>query len=240
MDMRLYLPLACGLMLVLSGCSTPTPEQLAEHDPWEATNRDIFAADVWIEHNIAQPVTEGYRAVLPEVAREGVHNAVTNLRSPIVLANDILQVQPGKAAQTLGRVVVNSTAGIGGLIDVASEIGIPYHDNDFGITMGKAGAQEGSYLVLPVLGPRPPRDLVGGVVDGAFDPLTWSRFDGRGTLLTVRLGANILDTANRTMDQFLSIERSSIDFYASTRSLYRQSRDAQIGGQDASLALPDF
>lgn len=235
-----HLSLACLLMLALSGCSAPSAESVAQNDPWEATNRDIFAADVWLQHNIARPVAEGYRAAVPEPARLGVHNAVTNLRGPVVLANDLLQDRPQRAAQTLGRIVVNSTAGVGGLIDVAGKLGIPYHDNDFGITLGRAGAGPGYYLVLPVMGPRPPRDLVGGVVDGAFDPLTWSRFDGRGTLLTVRTAATILDTANRTLDQFQSVERSSIDFYASTRSLYRQSRDTQIKGQDATMALPDF
>jgi phospholipid-binding lipoprotein MlaA len=233
--MKFTVPATLALLLALGACSTPSPEALAENDPWEATNRETFALDVWVEHHIAQPAVDGYRAVLPEPARDGVHNVVTNLRSPVVLANDILQARPKRAAQTIARVVLNSTIGLGGLIDIASKIGIPYHDNDFGITLGMAGAAEGSYLVLPLLGPKPPRDLVGGVVDGAFDPFTYTRFPGRHELLTVRSGLDIIDAADRNIDQFNAIERSSIDFYASTRNLYRQSRAAQIKGENTGL-----
>jgi phospholipid-binding lipoprotein MlaA len=231
--MKFTLPamaLACAFSLC--GCATPSADSLAQNDPWEATNRDTFALDVWVEHHIAEPVVEAYRVVVPEPARDGVHNAVTNLRAPVVLANDVLQAKPKRAVQTLARVVLNTTIGLGGLIDIASKVGIPYHDNDFGITLGVAGAQEGSYLVLPLLGPKPPRDLLGSVVDGAFDPLTYARFPGRHELLTARSAAGIVDTADRNLDQFMTVERSSIDFYASTRSLYRQSRAAQIRGED--------
>ena len=229
------------LVLGLAACATPSPEQLAEQDPWEDTNRDVFTANVWVEQNVAHPVVETYREVVPEPARDGIHNMVTNLRAPIILANDVLQARPKKAVQTVARVVINSTIGLGGLIDVASKIGIPYHDNDFGITLGVAGANEGSYIVLPFLGPKPPRDIVGMGVDGLFDPFTWTRFPGRHELLTVRGPVDVLDTVDRNLDQFEEIERTSIDFYASTRSLYRQSRNAQIKGDQALFQnLPDL
>jgi len=124
--------------------------------------------------------------------------------------------------------VINSTIGIGGLIDIASKIGIPGHDNDFGITLGKNGIAEGSYLVLPFAGPMPPRDLLGTAVDRAFDPLTHVRFHGKDTWLVVRIGIGVLDGRASTLDEVETIERSSIDFYAATRSLYRQSRNAKI------------
>ena len=233
----LALVLACGL----AACSTPSAESLAQNDPWEAANRDTFAFNMWVERNVAKPVVETYREVVPQPARDGLHNAVTNLHAPIVLANDVLQGHPKKAVQTVARVVINSTIGIGGLFDVASRIGIPWHDNDFGITLGVAGTAEGSYLMLPLLGPKPPRDLLGMGVDGVFDPFTWSRFPGRHELLTARSGTSILDTADRTLDQIDEIERSSIDFYASTRSLYRQSRAAQIRGENPLFQnLPDL
>jgi phospholipid-binding lipoprotein MlaA len=232
---------ALALGLAVSGCSTPSPEALAQHDPWEATNRDTFAFDVWVEHHVAEPVDDGYRAVVPEPAREGIHNATTNLHEPIVLANDALQGDGKKVVRTLGRIVINSTIGLGGLIDVAGKIGMPYHDNDFGITLGQNGVQEGSYLVLPFVGPLPPRDLLGSAVDGAFDPFNYARFPGRHILLYARSGLRVLDTVDQQRDQFDSIERSSIDFYATTRNLYRQSRDARIKGEDSATAqLPDL
>ena len=227
--------------LCLYGCSTPSPQSLADHDPFEKTNRDIFDFDVWIEHNIAQPVDDGYRAIIPGFMREGVHNLVTNLHSPIVLANDVLQGDGDRAGDTFGRILINSTVGIGGLIDVAGKLGIAYHDNDFGITLGQNGIAEGSYLVLPFVGPLPPRDLLGSGVDGFFDPLAYVQFHGKDTWMFARAGLRVLDTVDRQRDQFDAIERTSIDFYATTRNLYRQSRGARIRGESASTApLPDL
>jgi phospholipid-binding lipoprotein MlaA len=230
-----------AMSLVLSGCSTPSAESLAQHDPWEATNRDVFAFDVWVEHHVARPIDDGYRAVVPEPARDGVHNLTTNLHEPIVLANDVLQGDGSEAIRTLGRIVINSTLGVAGLIDVAAKIGMPYHDNDFGITLGKGGIAEGSYLVLPFVGPLPPRDLVGSAADGAFDPLSYARFHGKDTWLFVRSSLRVLDIVDQRRDEFGTIERSSIDFYATTRNLYRQSRAARIRGENSgAMQLPDL
>jgi phospholipid-binding lipoprotein MlaA len=221
---------ALALALTLGACSTPSPESLAQNDPWEKTNRDVFDFDVRMDHAIARPVAKGYRDAVPEPVRDGIHNAITNLNSPVVLANDVLQGDGDMAVNTFGRIVINSTAGIGGLIDVASKLGIPGHENDFGITLGKNNIAEGSYLVLPFAGPKPPRDLLGTGVDIAFDPLTYARFHGSDTWMVVRFGVGILDARASTLDQVDTIERSSIDFYATTRNLYRQSRNAKING----------
>jgi len=124
---------------------------------------------------------------------------------------------------------------------VAGKIGIPYHDNDFGITLGKGGVAEGSYLVLPFVGPLPPRDLLGSAVDGAFDVFNYVQFHDKTTWLFVRTGLKVLDTVDMNVDQFNTIERSSIDFYATTRNLYRQRRAAQIRGDESGTApLPEF
>src|SRR3954463_13976935 len=240
--MKISLPVisALALGLALSACSTPSPESLAQNDPWEKTNRDIFDFDVRVDHAVARPVAEGYRAVVPEPVRDGIHNALSNLNSPVVLANDVLQGDGEKAANTAGRIVINSTVGIGGLIDVASKIGIPGHENDFGITLGKGGIAEGSYLVLPFAGPKPPRDLLGTVVDQAFDPLTYVRFHGKDTWMVVRYGIGVLDYRASTLEAVETIERSSIDFYATTRNLYRQSRNAKINEGKPSGASDDL
>jgi phospholipid-binding lipoprotein MlaA len=230
--MKISLPVlsALALSLALGACSTPSPESVAQNDPWEKTNRDIFDFDVRLDHAVARPIAKGYRAAVPEPVRDGIHNALSNLNSPVVLANDVLQGDGDKAVDTAGRIVINSTVGLGGLIDVASKIGIPGHDNDFGITLGKNNIAEGSYLVLPFAGPLPPRDLLGVAVDQAFDPLTYVRFHGKDTWMVVRFGIGILDARTSTLDAVETIERSSIDFYATTRNLYRQSRNAKING----------
>jgi phospholipid-binding lipoprotein MlaA len=242
--MNISLPVisALALSLMLGACSTPSPESLAQNDPWEKTNRDVFDFDVRLDHAVARPVAEGYRDAVPEAVRDGIHNAITNLNSPVTLANDVLQGDGDKAANTFGRIIINSTVGVGGLVDIASKIGIPGHENDFGITLGKNDIAEGSYLVLPFAGPLPPRDLLGTGVDIAFDPLTYARFHGSETWMVVRFGIGVLDTVSSQQDAVDSIERSSIDFYATTRNLYRQNRNAKIndGKAGATDNLPNL
>jgi phospholipid-binding lipoprotein MlaA len=231
---------ALALGLLLGACAAPSQDSLDQHDPWEKTNRDIFDFDVKLDHTVARPIAKGYRDAVPEPLRDGIHNAVTNLNSPVILANDVLQGDGSKAVNTFGRIVINSTVGIGGLIDVASKLGIPYHENDFGITLGKDGVAEGSYLVLPFAGPLPPRDLLGTGVDVGLDPLTWIKFHGRDTWMVVRFGIGTLDAEASRIDAVDSIERSSIDFYATTRNLYRQSRNAKINdGKTGQNGAPD-
>ena len=230
----------CASLLV-SACATKDPEAIAQNDPWEPTNRAIFDFDIQVDHAVARPVAKFYRSAVPQPAREGIHNALTNLNSPVVFTNDVLQGDADKATDTFGRFIINSTVGVAGLVDIASKMGIPGHDNDFGITLGKAGAAEGSYLVLPFVGPKPPRDLVGTGVDIAFDPLTYMSWNNSTLYMMVRAGLGILDDRAANIDVVQQIERSSIDFYATTRSLYRQNRAAQInGGKAPDDNLPNF
>ncbi|HEY5347608.1 MAG TPA: VacJ family lipoprotein [Rhizomicrobium sp.] len=223
------------------GCTTSDPAALAQHDPFEPTNRAVFNLDIKLDDAVAKPIAKFYNSAVPQPAREGLHNALTNLNSPVVLANDVLQGEGTRASQTAGRFVINSTIGVAGFIDVASKMGIPGHSEDFGLTLGKWGANEGSYLVLPFLGPKPPRDLLGMAVDTGFDPLTYIRFHNDTTYMIVREGLGVLDDRAANVENIDEIERSSIDFYATTRSLYRQHRNAEIhdGAPDMS-AVPDL
>jgi phospholipid-binding lipoprotein MlaA len=241
MKLRISLLAALCASLALSACATKDPEALAQNDPWEPTNRAVFDFDVKLNDNVAIPVAKFYTDTVPEPARDGIHNALTNLNAPVVFGNNVLQGEPDKAANTFGRFVINSTVGVAGLIDVAGKIGIPGNTTDFGITLGKAGAAEGSYLVLPLLGPKPPRDLVGTGVDIAMDPLTWISFNNSTLWLIVRGAVQTLDQYSANYTEVEQIERSSIDFYASTRSLYRQNRASQVNnGKPAENDLPNF
>lgn len=227
--------------LTLAGCATKDPASLAQNDPWEPTNRAVFDFDIKLDNAVAKPAAVFYRSAVPEPAREGVHNALDNLNAPVVFVNDVLQGEGENAGNTLGRFLVNSTLGLGGLIDVGTKIGIPGHTTDFGITLGKAGAAEGSYLVLPLAGPKPPRDLVGTGVDIAFDPLTYISWHGSTYYLIGRALLGFLDDRSANIESVESIQRSSIDFYATTRNLYRQSRAAQINGGKSDLSdLPNL
>lgn len=213
----------------LAGCSTTSnPDSLAQNDPYEPTNRAIFDFNQKLDKHVARPVAVFYNHVVPEPARDGIHNMLDNMDEPVTFANDILQGEKTRALETFGRIVINSTIGVGGLIDMASKMGIPDHSEDFGQTLGVWGAGEGPYFVAPLLGPAPPRDLGGRVVDYGFDPFTYARFDGYRTLAYARAGLGIVDLRARNVDTLDQIERTSVDFYATQRSLYRQYRNSEI------------
>jgi phospholipid-binding lipoprotein MlaA len=201
-------------------------------DPYENSNRAIFNFNQGLDKAVLVPVANAYRTVLPPTARDMIHDFLQNLNSPIIFANDVLQAQPDLAAQTLGRALINTTIGFGGLFDVAAKFGVPYHTNDLGITLATWGISSGPYLMLPVLGPSNPRDLFGDVADSFGDPgnivasnhhLLWASF-ARGM-------TSGIDERSRNIETLAEIERTSLDFYATIRSLARQRRAAQIRHQ---------
>src|SRR5262249_11746587 len=159
-----------------------------------------------------------------------------NVNGPIIFANDLLQGRFDLAGDTFGRFVVNTTLGAGGIVDVATKAGIPYHTNDLGITFATWGVGDGPYLMLPVLGPSNPRDLVGDVGDSFGDPgnivasqhhRIWASF--------ARSAAAGIDERSRNIESLAEIERTSLDYYATIRSLARQRRAAQIRHQKDDL-----
>jgi phospholipid-binding lipoprotein MlaA len=226
----------------LAGCTTTTnPESLAQHDPYEPTNRAIFDFNNKLDKNFARPVAVFYNHAVPEQVRDAFHNMLANLDEPVTFANDILQGSPVRGAQTLGRITFNTTLGIGGAFDIASKMGIPDHTEDFGQTLGVWGAGEGPYWVLPFVGPSPPRDSAGKVVDIFLDPFTYIRFDGFRTLSYARAGLGVVDLRARNVDTLDQIERTSVDYYATQRSLYRQYRNNEIrNGAPDTNDLPNL
>lgn len=232
-----------ALAILVAGCATKDPASLAQNDPYEPTNRAITDFNSTVDNAVAKPVAKFYNHAVPQFARNGVHNFLTNLNKPVTFGNDILQGEARRAGETLGRFTVNSTLGVGGFIDIATRMGIPDHTEDFGQTLGTYGVGEGPYLVLPFMGPNPPRDLAGDVVDIFIDPTTYIKFHGSDTWYAVRSGVAVLDLRARNVDTLEQIERSSIDMYATTRSLYRQYRNAEIrnGAPDTGDSdTPDF
>jgi len=217
------------LAVLVAGCTTSKdPEAVAQNDPYESTNRTVFEFNNKVDRNFAKPVAKFYNHAVPQFARDGLHNFLTNLNKPVTLGDDMLQANGPRVGETLGRIIVNTTLGVGGFIDVATKMGMPDHSEDFGQTLGTWGVGEGPYIVLPLIGPDPPRDMAGDVVDIFLDPLTYVRFHGSDTWYAVRSATGVLDLRARNIDTLDQIERSSIDFYATTRSLYRQYRAAEI------------
>ncbi|HYM31695.1 MAG TPA: VacJ family lipoprotein [Candidatus Cybelea sp.] len=240
----------CGLLAplflaasLLAGCATPPtdPEDRKDfdaiNDPLEPTNRFIFGFNQTLDHGFIRPIALAYRGVVPEQGRLAVHNVVTNLREPWIFANDVLQGEIGRAGDTLGRFVINSTIGIAGIFDVAGSntFNMPYHDNDAGITLAKWGIGSGPYLVLPILGPSNPRDAVGIGLEYFLDPvdlyLSHHNFDHHHDLnwaVWTRTGVEALDTRTNLLDTLDNIERTSLDYYSALRSISRQRRDDEI------------
>ena len=215
-----------GLTILLAGCATQ--DTSGANDPYEATNRKVFQFNQKLDNAVMKPIARTYVRVVPDPLRDGMHNFLVNLDMPITFANDILQGEFKRGTETVARVTVNTTLGVGGLIDVATKIGVPFHTEDFGQTLAVWGAGEGPYLVLPFVGPDPPRDAGGSLVDIAFDPLTYVDLREKFWWSAGRSAAEVLDLRSRNLDTLDNIERQSIDFYASVRSLYRQNRENEI------------
>jgi phospholipid-binding lipoprotein MlaA len=170
-------------LVVLAGCAMPPandPEALAAYreanDPLEPMNRYFFDLNNFADEILMKPLAGWYYIALPNFAQDGIRNAVNNVRTPVILANDLFQGEFERAGTTFGRFLVNSTMGLGGLFDVAEKMGLERHDEDFGQTMAVAGVNEGPYLVLPLIGPSNPRDAFGKIVDAFLDPMTYLTF----------------------------------------------------------------
>lgn len=238
--------LAVGL--ALAACAAPPPaddpDAVADYneryDPIEPTNRVFYRVNDFADRNVLRPVAQGYRNTLPASVRNGVHNSLSNLGNPAQFANDVMQGHPRKAGNSLMRLLINSTAGVGGVFDVATGLGFPDHDNDFGLTLAVWGVGSGPFLFLPVLGPSNPRDAVGYGANSGLDPLTWVSFGGSRTLGWARFGVGAVDGRERVLDATDSIQRSAVDPYASYRSLYQQNRASKVeeARQDLPATIP--
>jgi phospholipid-binding lipoprotein MlaA len=223
---------------LLAGCATrpdpSDPDAVAEfrqnNDPIEPFNRAMFSVNQGIDRVVLRPVAVGYREVVPQPIRTGIRNILGNLRTPVILANDMLQGEPRRAGDTLGRFLINSTLGLGGIFDVAkSQFGVPGHTEDYGQTLAVWGVGEGAYLFIPVIGPSNPRDLTGFGLGIASDPLTWVGQGAAVSALTAtRTGVSVVDTRESLIEVLDTVNRESLDPYAILRSAYRQRRNAEI------------
>jgi phospholipid-binding lipoprotein MlaA len=232
---RIALGLALLSPLLLCGCAGARREPLAQiNDPNEAGNRQSLA----VNQAVLGPISAGYHAVTPSIIRQGIGNVSANLNEPRIFANDLLQLRFAALATTAVRFVVNSTLGIGGIFDVATQGGLAKQTGDFGQTLFVWGVDDGPYLVSPYLGPSTARDSVGFVVDQAGDPVGWALGVAFGYPAIAGL-AGIGFVAQ--VDQLKQAEESSIDFYSFLRSSYYQTRRAQLReaiGLPASVESP--
>jgi len=207
---------------LLGGCASMNDEA---RDPLEPLNRHIFALNQAVDVALVRPIAVTYREVVPEEIKKAVNNFLNYLKSPVILANDLMQGEWRRAGETTERFLYNTLSL--GLVDVATHI--PFHDEDFGQTLAVWGVGEGPYLVLPLIGPSNPRDGVGIVVDRFIDPVYWialeNQWDG---FIYGRTAARVITARVDTLKITDDLERTSLDYYAAIRDIYRQRRADEI------------
>ena len=226
---------------ILANADAIDDTEAMEIDPWEGFNRKIFAVNNVVDGVVLVPAAKLYRAVTFKKERKGIRNFLDNLRTPVVLINDLLQGEFKRAGKTAGRFVVNTTIGFGGMGDPAERIGIAQHNEDFGQTLAVWGVGQGPYLVLPFFGPSTMRDGFGLVVDTGLDPATYVRTDAASIFRYSRTGATAVSLREPLIEPLEEIRRNSLDQYASFRSFYLQSRKREISnGRTNFDDLPDI
>ncbi|MEA3642449.1 MAG: VacJ family lipoprotein [Lamprobacter sp.] len=203
------------------GCSSIPKEQRDPRDPWQTYNRAMFQFNTDFDNAFLKPVAQGYQAITPEPVNQGITNFFNNVADVTSAVNNALQFKLSRAGTDVSRVVVNSTVGLAGFIDVASNLGIPSYKEDFGQTLGYWGFGDGPYFVMPILGPSSVRDTIGFAGDVLVDPFFSLEADeiywGFVVLRAIDVRAGLLD-ASKLMDE------AALDRYVFVRDAYLQRR----------------
>jgi phospholipid-binding lipoprotein MlaA len=200
-------------------------------------NRAIFKVNDTIDRTVAVPIAKGYQKVTPHPLRTAISNFFSNLGDLNNVANELLQLKITDATQDLIRFAMNTTFGIGGLIDFASQARLPKHHQDFGLTLGRWGIPSGPYLVLPIFGPSSFRDGVGLAVDTRFSPLIYAPNDSRRPLY----GLQFVSARSDMLGATNILEQAALDKYSFVRDAYTQQRRAALGADSSKPpALPNY
>jgi len=232
-------------VLAVAACATVDPNaDLSEVDKLEGTSRKIHEFNLMMDRNVLKPVAQGYDFVTPTTIKHILGNGFSHLSLPRDFANHLLQGNIESAAETLGRFTINTVLGAGGLLDPATEFGLPKQTTDFGITLGKHGVGEGTYFVFPLFGPTTTRDTVGRFVDLVFAPTSYIFLVQPSLSPELPAGLFALETVDfrdRNKEVIDDLLYDSEDSYVSLRTVYVQRRRAQIAGDESAAdALPDI
>jgi phospholipid-binding lipoprotein MlaA len=229
------------LCVALAGCATTSgTRDRGNDDPLEPMNRAVFDANDAIDTAIIKPIAEGYRDVVPQFFRDRIRAFVDNLQEPRIFVNNLLQLRINDAGFTFARFYVNSTLGLAGLFDVASEHGLPRQTGDFGQTLAVWGVDSGPYLVLPLLGSSNVRDAFGAAVDFYTTPPAHLVPGATGWWITGGTYAvSGIDLRARNIETLDQIKGHALDYYAQFRSIATQHRDGQIRAARGLAEQPD-
>lgn len=204
----------------------------AKIDPLQDANRASYEVVSSVDEAVTGPLAREYNETIPEPIRDGLRNFLSNLAEPVVAVNYLLQLKPGKSFETLGRFAINSTAGVGGLFDVARQrpINLPRRPNGFANTLGYYGVEPGPYMYLPLIGPTTVRDLVGRVGDVSLVPLTVGGPFRNPNIVVPATTIRLIDQRAEADDAIEAREAENDDPYSALRSEYLRSREAEIDG----------
>lgn len=230
---------------LLSACSSTPVIEGDKKDPWESWNRDVHGFNKDVDEAVLKPVAKGYQEVVPNPVDEGITNIFSNINDIGVTINDFLQFKFLQGGMDASRFLINTTVGVVGFFDVAKKLDLPKHDEDFGQTLGFWGVPNGSYMVLPFLGPSTPRDTVGLIGDALFNPLTYVSFFGGAAANVATAGATAVDVTDTRSDLMSSekiVNEASVDRYDFLKNAYLQRRqyliyDGNPPEEDADGAL---
>jgi phospholipid-binding lipoprotein MlaA len=222
--------------LAVGGCATLPPNATPDaRDPFERLNRGVYAFNDGLDRAVVKPVAQGYRKVTPQFVQTGISNFFSNAKYPVTLANNLLQGKFAAAASDTARFALNTTFGLGGLLDPATASGLDRNDEDFGQTLGKWGVPPGPYVVVPFLGPYTVRDGIGSLADDFAEPRAYLEDDStRWTLWA----ADKFERRVRLLEADALLERTG-DPYAFVRSAYLQRREYLVRDGDVPADVID-
>jgi phospholipid-binding lipoprotein MlaA len=229
MQLAIRVLLAIVLLSFAAGCATRPGVKSDPRDPWERMNRATFTFNDKLDRAVLKPVARAYRKVTPHVVQVGVSNFFSNVGYPTVMVNDLLQGRFTPLARDTGRLLINTTIGVGGLFDPATPMGFEKNDRDFGQTLGVWGVKSGPYFVIPLLGPSDVRDGVGRIGDVFTDPRHYIQNNYWGYGLWA-LG--FLDSRAHLLDVEGTLQ-GAYDPYAFIRNAYLQNREFKVRGSSS-------
>lgn len=214
--------------ITLAGCATTATTVADQSDPWAGWNRGTQEFNDDLDKAVLKPMAKGYQYITPEVVDKGITNFFSNLNDIGVTINDFLQFKITQGGMDASRFLINTTAGVAGIFDVAKLIDLPKHKEDFGQTLGSWGIPSGSYLVLPFFGPSSPRDTFGLIGDALLNPLTYVSVFGGAAVNAATAGGRVLDvtdTRANLMSTEKVVEEGSVDRYDFIKNSYQQNRE---------------
>lgn len=216
--------------LVLSGCATYSGNSMSDsNDPWQTVNRPVFAVNDAFDQALFKPLAKGYDAITPQPVKNSVTNFFSNLNEIDNALNNLFQGKPNQFGTSIGRLAINSTIGLAGLIDVASYMGLSHAPEDLGQTFGALGAGAGPYVVLPLLGSSSVRDMPGRILSMYLNPLAWL---DDVSFRNIMVGVNAVDSRSNLLAKEDIASEISDDKYTLYKDAYLEQREFDIADGD--------